>query len=114
MRTGQGRNVLVLALCLWGAIGCRGVETPRSLASSEPTLDSAPDANSVVVEAPPAKQVTFADRHPLFSRPREYYETTGRTKVAKVAAATFIGIPAGIVGEVRQIVVGRPPDSGPY
>jgi hypothetical protein len=56
----------------------------------------------------PGTQVSWVDRHPLFSRPREYYETTPSNKVVKAAAATVIGVPAGIFGELRQIVVGTP------
>jgi hypothetical protein len=54
------------------------------------------------------KTVTFVDRHPLFSKPRQYWETSGDKKIVKAAAATFIGVPAGFVGEVRQIIVGAP------
>jgi hypothetical protein len=49
---------------------------------------------------------TWVDRHPLFSKPRQYYESTGNNKVAKTAAAAVLGVPAGIYGELKQIVVG--------
>jgi hypothetical protein len=81
------------------------------VASAEPALNPPAGPGSLVVEAPPPKSITWVDRHPLFSRPREYYEKSGKNKVAKVAAATVIGVPAGIVGEIRQVVVGRPPDA---
>jgi hypothetical protein len=51
------------------------------------------------------------DRHPLFAKPREYYEGAGNNRLVKVTAATVVGIPAGLVGELRQIVAGRPPDA---
>jgi hypothetical protein len=54
----------------------------------------------------PPKTVTWVDRHPLFSKPRDYWETSGDNKVVKVAAATLVGVPAGIYGEVKQIIVG--------
>jgi hypothetical protein len=57
--------------------------------------------------------LTFVDRHPLFSKPREFYETSNGSKVAKTAAATFVGIPAGFVGEMRQILAGRTPGTSP-
>ena len=36
--------------------------------------------------------------------------TSGDNKVVKAAAATFVGVPAGLYGEVKQIIVGRPAD----
>jgi hypothetical protein len=63
----------------------------------------------------PSKSVTFVDRHPLFYKPRDYYESTNSNKAAKTAAAAVIGVPAGIYGELKQIVVGAPPaPPGPY
>jgi hypothetical protein len=56
----------------------------------------------------PVRTVSFVDRHPLFSKPREYWDSSGDKKIVKAAAATFIGVPAGFVGEVRQIFVGAP------
>jgi hypothetical protein len=101
-------------MALLAVAGCQGVQTPRSVAVNEPPLDAVSEPGSVVVAAPPPKQVTVVDRHPLFSKPREYYENTSSNKVVKTAAATVIGIPAGIVGEVRQIVIGRPPETRGY
>jgi hypothetical protein len=70
------------------------------------SVASAPGAGVVT----PGTTVSWVDRHPLFTRPREYYETTPSNKAVKVAAATVIGIPAGIFGEIRQIVTGNPPE----
>ena len=53
--------------------------------------------------------MTFVDRHPLFSKPREYFDTAGGGKVTKTASGALLGVPAGIYGELKQIVVGRPP-----
>ena len=58
---------------------------------------------------PIASSDTVVDRHPLFSKPREYYTTTNRGKAAKTASAVVLGVPAGIYGEFKQIVVGAPP-----
>jgi hypothetical protein len=61
-------------------------------------------------QSAPARTVGFVDRHPLFSKPRDYWETSGDNKVVKAAAATFVGVPVGFYGEVKQIIVGRTPD----
>jgi hypothetical protein len=58
----------------------------------------------------PVKTTTIVDRHPLFSKPRDYWETSGDNKVVKAAAATFVGVPVGIYGEFKQIIVGAPPE----
>jgi hypothetical protein len=112
------RPALALGLAMALAVpGCQGVSAPRaprSVASIEPGLDSGSGPPTTVVEAPAPKQVTVVDRHPLFYKPREYYENSGNNKVVKAAAATVIGIPAGIVGEVRQIVSGQPAQPNPY
>jgi hypothetical protein len=97
------------------ASGCQGSGSRRAIASSEPGLTSTVEADGVVARSsspvePPIKTVNFVDRHPLFSRPRDYWEKSNSNKVVKAAAATFIGVPAGFVGEVKQIIVGAPPD----
>lgn len=89
--------------------GCQSAQSRRAaVAAAEPTLTQPSDPT--VVQAPPPKTVTVVDRHPLLSKPREYYESAGNNRLVKVTAATVVGIPAGIVGELRQIVVGRTPD----
>ena len=60
---------------------------------------------------PVPSNTTFVDRHPLFYKPREYYESTSSNKAAKTAAAAVMGVPAGIYGELKQIVVGAPASS---
>jgi hypothetical protein len=90
----------------------------RKVASGEPGLSAPIEPGSsvagargpgaVVASPVPGTTVSWVDRHPLFSRPREYYETTPSNKVVKAAAATVIGVPAGLFGELRQIVVGAP------
>ena len=54
--------------------------------------------------------VTVVDRHPLFSKPRDYYENTGTQQGRQDRRRGVIGVPAGIYGELKQIVVGRPGD----
>ena len=64
-----------------------------------------------VAESPPAKTITYVDRHPIFSKPRDYWDSAGDNKIVKAGAATFIGVPFGIYGEMKQIVVGTPPET---
>jgi hypothetical protein len=92
--------------CLGVSAGCQS-PAPKRITSTEPGLS---DHGATVVESvpPPSTSYAWVDRHPLFSKPRDYYENAGSNKVVKAAAATVIGIPAGIFGEIRQIVVGPP------
>jgi len=93
------------------ASGCSGGPSKRTLASTEPGLSTVPGDSGVAIvdrAKPVPSSVTFVDRHPLFSKPRDYYESTNSNKAAKTAAAAVIGVPAGIYGELKQIVVGTP------
>ncbi len=96
-------------------IGCQtgGAKRPSTVITPAPAVSDAGDASTVGGErtssAAPVQTVTFADRHPLFRRPREYYDSGGDNKLAKVARATFIGVPSGFVGEVKQVFTGVPP-----
>ncbi len=54
------------------------------------------------------KTVGFVDRHPLLRKPQQYFNDTNSNKAVKTAAATVVGVPAGIVGEIKQIVLGKP------
>ena len=107
-------TAIALAAAL-AAPGCSG-PSKRTLASTEPGLSTVPGDSGVVVadRGKPVAGETWVDRHPLFSKPRQYYESTGNNKVAKTAAAAVIGVPAGIYGEIKQIVVGTPPTPAPY
>ncbi len=103
---------LLMALA---ASGCTGGPSKRTLASSEPALvPSDPDVTIVDRAKPVPSTVSVVDRHPLLSKPREYYDKTDSNKVAKTAAAGLIGVPAGIYGEFKQIIVGAPPGPAPY
>lgn len=108
----KGLAVLALVVVA-GMAGCHGGGGGfhRGL-RSEPGLVLPDDGagaitDPVVVEPAPA-QVGVVERHPLFRKPMEYYNSSGDNVVVKAAAATVVGIPAGVLGEVRQIVVGRP------
>lgn len=92
--------------------GCQSAATRRPSTVVSPST-SVSEAGDVVgektISAGPVQTVGFADRHPLFYKPREYWQTSGDNKVVKAAAATFIGVPAGVVGEMKQIITGAPP-----
>jgi hypothetical protein len=102
-------GLVASAATLPALAGCQS-GAPRRVASREPALNAPVDQGATVVEAPPrpAQTISFVDRHPLFSKPRQMYESSSGSKVVKTAAATMIGIPAGFVGEIKQIVTGTP------
>ena len=114
MNTTQ-RTFLILATVLLVGPGCRNA-AKRSVVTTEPALSDASESGVVIGDASvpakvaviPPSQVSIVDRHPLLSRPRDYYESSGNNKIVKTAAAAVVGVPAGIVGELRQIVVGKP------
>jgi hypothetical protein len=91
--------------------GCQGTGSKRTAAAPEPALSGALDSGGTLAESRPAKTITYVDRHPLFSKPREYWDSSGDNKIVKAAAATFVGVPVGLFGEVKQIVVGAPPET---
>lgn len=103
----RGRRWSALVLLALGA-GCHSSPSPRPIASAEPSLSTPGESGSTIVQAAPPHEITWVDRHPLFTKPREYYDSSGTNPVVKTAAATVIGIPAGIFGEMRQIVTGSP------
>jgi hypothetical protein len=81
---------------------------------SEPALSSVDeDSSGTVISKSPPPTVGFVERHPLFYKPREIYNNSGNNRVVKVAGATIVGIPMGIAGELRQIVVGTPSTTPP-
>ena len=93
------------------AAGCHSSGSRRAMG---PSLSSSVDGDAaVIVEEPPivaAPAVSYVDRHPLLSKPREYYEnSTSNNKLVKTAAATFVGVPVGVFGEVKQIFEGALP-----
>ncbi len=105
----RGHRWLAVSLIVLGTgrqTGATG--RARGVGGADPSAPSEPGTS--VVQTEPTRQVTWADRHPLFIKPREYYDNSGSNRVVKAAAATVIGVPAGIIGEIRQIVVGAPPE----
>lgn len=105
----RGHRWLAASLIVLGT-GCYSSPSTRRVASAEPSLLAPTEPGSTVVQTQPPREMTWVDRHPLFIKPREYYENSGSNRAVKAAAATVIGIPAGIIGELKQIVVGSPPE----
>ena len=103
-----GLALASLAGCQSGSMGSYKRSAARPV---EPGLTTSgdPAEPNVIVEKPlPPPRAAWVERHPLFSKPREIYDTAGNNRVVKVAGATIVGIPMGIAGELKQIVVGRP------
>jgi hypothetical protein len=111
MRGSRCLIATLLGLAALTLTGCQASPSRRSLASAEPVLSPAAEGGApVVVEGPAPRSVTFVDRHPLLFKPRDYYEnSTSNNKIVKSAAAVVVGVPVGLVGELKQIVVGAPP-----
>ncbi|HMF38710.1 MAG TPA: hypothetical protein VKF17_18880 [Isosphaeraceae bacterium] len=101
-------GVLVVSVTI---AGCQGTNSRRAASAPEPGLSGTTDPNGTVAEVPPPKTVSYVDRHPLLSQPREYWESSGDNKIVKTAAATFVGVPVGFYKEIKQIVVGVPPET---
>lgn len=114
MRGIRRRSLVALTLSVGLISGCQtaGTKRPPTVVNPAPTVAEGGIVEGGVAEktiAPtPVLTVSFVDRHPLFSKPREYWQSSGDKKIVKAAAATFIGVPAGFVGEVKQIIVGTP------
>lgn len=117
------RSALWTALALTVALsaaGCRGggfgsvSQRPIFGGASEPPLVvGSAEGGSVVESNPPSviarSSPTFVDRHPLFARPRDMYESTNGNTLVKTGSAVLIGVPTGLFGEIRQVVLGVPP-----
>ena len=103
----------VLAILYAISSGCQSAGPRKPVVTTEPGLAGPVDGDGTVAadgtrQLPPPKTVSWVERHPLFSKPRDYWETSGDNKIVKAAAATFVGVPAGMYGEVKQIIVGTP------
>lgn len=101
-----------------GMVGLAGCTSPArrsatgasTISNGDPVLSAeVPRAGSnSLATATPTSGSGFVDRHPLLRKPRQYFDSTDSNKAVKTVAATFVGVPAGIVGELKQIVVGVP------
>ena len=110
MRGSRWLGAIALSALILTAAGCQSGGSRRASAP-EPSLSGALDSNGTLAETPPAKTITYVDRHPLFSKPREYWDNAGDNKIVKAGAATFIGVPSGLYYEMKQIVVGTTPET---
>jgi hypothetical protein len=110
MRGSRLYLVAILGLTALTMTGCHAGQSKRSIASSEPMLSpTAEGGTPIVVEGTPARTVSYVDRHPLLAKPREYYEgSTSNNVIGRSARAVVVGVPVGIYGELKQIVVGTP------
>jgi hypothetical protein len=111
----RGLRLLAIATIVsMGAIsaGCQSAGPRRTVVTPEPGLAGPVDSDTTVADGKgngtPARTVGWVDRHPLFSKPRDYWDRSGDNKIVKAAAATFVGVPVGMYGEVKQIIVGTP------
>ena len=113
----------LIAASLATEVGCQS-PARRSIVGSSVTNSSEPglsaeiepgvavyDSPTTTASASPARTVSVVDRHPLLRKPKQYYDNTNSNKAVKTAAAAVVGVPAGIVGEIKQIVVGTPSGS---
>ena len=106
--------VFVGLVVLGPLAGCKGLSQKRSasiepgMTTASPTLGAPVEPGGTVVAAAPSTGESWTTRHPLFSRPKHYYDSTQSNKAVKAGVATVVGIPAGIFGEMKQIVTGTP------
>ncbi len=105
----------IVCLCAF-TIGCQSAGPRKPIVTTEPAITSSVDGDTTVVadgtrQVAPVRTVTWVDRHPLFYKPRDYWDTSGNNTVVKAAAATFVGVPVGMFGEVKQIITGAPQEA---
>src|SRR4029078_8269030 len=92
-----------IAIFILTVAGCRGAGS-KVASAPEPALSGALGSNGAVAEAPPARTITYVDRHPILSKPREYWDNAGDNKIVKAGAATLIAVPSGSYNEMKQSV----------
>jgi hypothetical protein len=100
-------SLTLVAVALFAAAGCASKPYNKSAIAEPPLILG--EQGSTVDAPPPVRSASVVDRHPLFSKPAQVYQNTNQNGVVKAAAATFVGIPWGIAGELKQIAVGRDP-----
>jgi len=115
MRACRWFAIAAIVSVLAVGVGCKSYGPSRTVVTPEPALAGPADPDGVAVadgtrEVPPVRSVTWVDRHPLFYKPRDYYDTAGNNTLVKVGAATFVGVPVGLFYEMKQVVVGIPPE----
>ena len=101
--------ITTLATVVLAAVpGCQSWGSRRGTVTDTPAISGLDAEGKAYLGAPSERMASVVDRHPLFYKPRDYWENSSNNRIVKAAAATFVGVPAGIVGEVRQLFVGRP------
>jgi hypothetical protein len=100
---------IATAICLTVySAGC--AKNKNLVVDNRPIIEGASSVSgsgsTVVVNKPVGSK--FIDRHPIFYKPGEYYSTSDGNMVVRGARATFIGVPAGFVGEFKQAFKGVP------
>lgn len=111
MRGRSTRWLLALVLLSGALTGCASHKAKKAgptFAGAEPPLDVTVDPDGTNRLASSSSDKNFGARHPLFYKPHDYYTKTNSNVLVKAGAATFVGVPAGVIGEVRQIVTGNP------
>lgn len=106
----KARTWMSVTIATAALAGCHGYG-PKRVAVAEPGLTGPVEAGTAVVDGGTVGRLTWFERHPLFARPAEIYHTTPHGVIVKTAAAAVVGIPVGVVHEIKQIVVGAPPDT---
>ncbi|ADV64006.1 UDP-3-O-(3-hydroxymyristoyl) glucosamine N-acyltransferase [Isosphaera pallida ATCC 43644] len=96
-----------LAAGLMVGSGCGGSRNLR-IAGQSPELFDSPLIQNEGITIGEARRVSFVDRHPLLYKPVEWYNRAPNNPIVGVLSATVVGIPAGVLGEARQIIVGCP------
>ena len=101
---------VVAALAVLITPGCAKNRQKVMVSNNRPIIEGASSVGGgeIVVNNKPAGGSRFIDRHPLFYKPGEYYTTYDGNVVLRGARATFVGIPAGMVGEMKQAFRGVP------
>jgi len=101
--------VVLSTACIVLATGCARHRNKNLIVSNnQPVIAGASSVDQAYSVEKPIAGTRFVDRHPMFYKPGEYYTTSDGNMVVRGARATFIGVPAGIVGEVRQAFRGVP------
>ena len=101
-------QVATVACLLVYSTGC--AKNKNLVVDNRPIIEGASSvggsSSTVVVNKPVGSR--FIDRHPVFYKPGEYYSTSDGNMVVRGARDTFIGVPAGFVGEFKQAFKGVP------
>ncbi|MFM1801265.1 MAG: hypothetical protein RJA81_617 [Planctomycetota bacterium] len=104
-------RLLRVTFCFIILVNAGCAKNKSILVNNRPVIEGASplvadNSSGVVVQKPSGNR--FVDRHPILYKPGEYYTTSDGNVVVRGARATFVGIPAGFVGEFKQAFRGVP------